>query len=69
MSEQIPNMDYNADEVIKGFKEKFRWAKADEVQAVVKPKKIWLRLLLSLLATSIAGGIIYYNMQILINLI
>ena len=61
MSEQIPNMDYNADEVIKGFKEKFRWAKADEVQAVVKPKKIWLRLLLSLLATSIAGGIIYYN--------
>ncbi len=39
MSEQIPNMDYNADEVIKGFKEKFRWAKADEVQAVVKPKK------------------------------
>ena len=67
MSEQIPNMDYNADEVIKGFKEKFRWAKADEVQAVVKPKKIWLRLLLSLLATSIAGGIIYYNMLPALN--
>ena len=65
MSEQIPNMDYNADEVIKGFKEKFRWAKADEVQAVVKPKKIWLRLLLSLLATSIAGGIIYYKLPAL----
>lgn len=67
MSEQIPNMDYNADEVIKGFKEKFSWAKADEVQAVVKPKKIWLRLLLSLLATSIAGGIIYYNMLPALN--
>ena len=40
MSEQIPNMDYNADEVIKGFKEKFSWAKPGEVQAVVKPKKI-----------------------------
>ena len=67
MSEQIPNMDYNADEVIKGFKEKFRWAKADEVQAVHKPKKIWLLLLLSLLATSIAGGIIYYNMLPALN--
>ncbi len=67
MSEQIPNMDYNADEVIKGFKEKFSWAKADEVQAVVKPKKIWLRLFLSLLATSIAGGIIYYNMLPALN--
>ncbi|MDE6752653.1 MAG: CvpA family protein [Eubacterium sp.] len=67
MSEQIPNMDYNADEVIKGFKEKFSWAKADEVQAVVKPKKIWLRLLLSLLATCIAGGIIYYNMLPALN--
>ncbi|MDE6413755.1 MAG: CvpA family protein [Eubacterium sp.] len=62
MSEQIPNMDYNADEVIKGFKEKFGWAKPDEVQAIVKPKKLLLRLLLSLLATIIAGGIVYYNM-------
>lgn len=62
MSEQIPNMDYNADEVIKGFKEKFNWTKSDEVQAVVKPKKLWLRLLLSLLATIIAGGVLYYNM-------
>ncbi|MDE5670194.1 MAG: CvpA family protein [Eubacterium sp.] len=67
MSEQIPNMDYNADEVIKGFKEKFSWAKADEVQAVVKPKKLWLRLLLSLLATIIAGGIVYYNMLPALN--
>lgn len=67
MSEQIPNMDYNADEVIKGFKEKFSWAKADEVQAVVRPKKLWLRLLLSLLATIIAGGIVYYNMLPALN--
>ena len=67
MSEQIPNMDYNADEVIKGFKEKFKWAKTDEVQAVVKPKKIALRLLLSLLATIIAGGVLYYNMLPALN--
>ncbi len=67
MSEQIPNMDYNADEVIKGFKEKFKWAKADEVQAVVKPKKIWLRLLISFIATLIAGGIVYYNMLPALN--
>ena len=67
MSEQIPNMDYNADEVIKGFKEKFKWTKADEVQAVVKPKKIWLRLLLSLLATIIVGGVVYYNMLPALN--
>lgn len=67
MSEQIPNTDYNADEVIKGFKEKFSWAKADEVQAVVKPKKIWLRLLISFIATLIAGGIVYYNMLPALN--
>ena len=67
MSEQIPNMDYSADEVIKGFKEKFKWTKADEVQAVVKPKKIGLRLLLSLLATIIAGGVVYYNMLPALN--
>lgn len=67
MSEQIPNTDYNADEVIKGFKEKFSWAKTDEVQAVVKPKKIWLRLLISFIATLIAGGIVYYNMLPALN--
>ncbi|MDE6110489.1 MAG: CvpA family protein [Eubacterium sp.] len=67
MSEQIPNMDYNADEVIKGFKEKFSWTKADEIQAVVKPKKLLLRLLLSLLATIIAGGVLYYNMLPALN--
>ena len=67
MSEQIPNMDYSADEVIKGFKEKFKWTKADEVQAVVKPKKLGLRLLLSLLATIIAGGVVYYNMLPALN--
>lgn len=62
MSEKFPNMDYDADEVINDFKEKFKWPKADEVQAVVKPSKVWLRLLLSAIATVVAGGILYYMM-------
>lgn len=68
MSEQIPNMDYDADEVINGFKEKFKWPKKDEVQAVVKPSKIWLRLLLSAVITVIAGGALYYMMLPALNI-
>ena len=37
MSEQIPNMDYNADEVIKGFKEKFSWLM--KYKLLLSPKK------------------------------
>lgn len=62
MSEQMPNNEFNADEVINGFKEKFNWTKPEEVQAVIKPKKVWLRLLLSFLVTIVAGGVVYYNM-------
>ncbi len=67
MSEQFPNMDYDADEVINGFKERIKWPKANEVQAIVKPGKIWLRLLISAIATLIAGGIIYYMMLPALN--
>ena len=44
MDNKIPNMDYDADEVINEFKEKIKWPKSDEVTAVVKPTKIPLRL-------------------------
>lgn len=67
MSEQFPNMDYDADEVINGFKEKFKWPKANEVQAVVKPTKVWLRLLISAVVTAVAGGVIYYMMLPALN--
>ena len=62
MSEQFPNMDYDADEVINGFKERIKWPKAKEVQAVVKPDRVWLRLLISAVVTAVAGGVIYYMM-------
>lgn len=67
MSEQFPNMDYDADEVIRGFKEKFKWPKSDEVQAVVKPGKMPLRLLLSALITLVVGGVLYYMMLPALN--
>lgn len=62
MSEQMPNMDYDADEVINDFKAKFKWPKKDEVDVVVKPSKVWLRLLISAMLTIIAGGVVYYMM-------
>lgn len=62
MSEQIPNMNYDADEVIHDFKEKFKWPKSEEVEAVVKPPKMGLKLLLSAIITIIGGGVLYYMM-------
>ena len=62
MSDQMPNMDYDADEVINDFKSKFKWPKKDEVDVVVKPDKLWLKLLLSAIFTVLGGGIIYYMM-------
>ena len=62
MDNKIPNMDYDADEVINEFKEKIKWPKNDEVQAVVKPSKMPLRILISLLITLIAGAGAYYMM-------
>lgn len=59
---QIPNMDYDADEVINEFKEKIKWPKSEEVAAVVKPSKVPLRILLSLLITAVVGAVAYYMM-------
>ena len=62
MDNKIPNMDYDADEVINEFKEKIKWPKSDEVTAVVKPSKMALRVFISLIITAIAGGVAYYMM-------
>ena len=67
MSEKIPNYNYDADEVLNDFKSKFAWPKRDEVQAVVKPGKMPLRLLLCALITAVVGGITYYMMLPALN--
>lgn len=68
MDNNFPNMDYDADEVINEFKEKIKWPKNDEVQAIVKPTKLPLRILLALLITVIAGAGIYYMMLPALNI-
>ncbi len=62
MSEKIPNMDFDADEVIDSFKSKFKWPSSDEVEVVVKPPKVGLKLLISLLITLVVGAGVYYMM-------
>ena len=67
MSDKIPNMDYNADEVIENFKSKFKWPGNDEVEVVVKPPKVGLKLLISFIFTVVLSGIIYYIMYPVMN--
>lgn len=62
MDNKIPNMDYDADEVINEFKEKIKWPNNKEVTAVVKPSKLPLRILLSILITIVVGAVAYYMM-------
>lgn len=66
--EKMPNMDYDADEVINEFKEKIKWPKEKEVQAVVAPSKMPLRILLSLLITVVVGAVAYYMMLPALNI-
>lgn len=66
--DKMPNMDYDADEVINEFKEKIKWPKKDEVQAVVKPDKMPLRILLSLIITAVVGAVAYYMMLPALNI-
>lgn len=60
MADQIPNMDYDADEVIENFKSKFKWPSKDEVEVVVKPPKLGIKILLSLLLTVVVSAAAYY---------
>ena len=68
MSEKMPNMDFDADEVISDFKSKFSWGKSNEVEVVAAPPRVWLRLILSAILTIIGGGIAYYMMLPAMNL-
>ncbi len=60
MSDKMPNMDYDADEVIENFKSKFKWPSKDEVSVVSAPPKLGLKVLLSILVTLVISGIYYY---------
>lgn len=62
MSDKIPNMDYDADEVIDSFKSKFKWPEKDDIEMVIKPKKLPLKLLWSFLITVVVGAGVYYMM-------
>lgn len=60
MSEQMPNMNYDADEVIKDFKAKFKWPSSSEVEAVVTPPHLGVKIILSIVLTILGGGALYY---------
>lgn len=62
MSDKIPNLDYDADEVIENFKSKFKWPSSNEIEIAVKPPKLALKLLLSFLTTVVVGAVAYYIM-------
>ena len=62
MSEKIPNMDYDADEVIENFKSKFKWPSSNEVDVVAAPPQVGLKVIISLLITAVAGAVVYYSM-------
>lgn len=68
MSEQMPNMDYDADEVIENFKAKFKWPTSNEVDVVVKPPHVAIKLILSFILTVILGAGAYYMMFPALNL-
>ena len=67
MSDKIPNMDYDADEVIKNFKSKFKWPSNDDVNIIVKPPKLGIKLLISFIITAVISGCIYYLMYPVFN--
>ena len=67
MSDKIPNMDYNADEVIENFKSKFKWPSNDDIEVVVKPDKLGLKLFISFIITAIVSGAVYYIMYPALN--
>ena len=67
MSDKMPNMDYDADEVIENFKAKFKWPSKDEVEVVVKPPKLGIKLVITALLTVVASGVLYYAMFPAVN--
>lgn len=62
MSDKINIDAITADEVVARLKSKVKWATGNEVEVVVKPPKVWLKLLLSaLIAAGFAAGYYYIN--------
>ncbi|MBQ9228905.1 MAG: CvpA family protein [Eubacterium sp.] len=69
MSDKMPNMDYDADEVIENFKSKLKWPKKDDtVEVVVTPPNIGMKILLSIAITIVAGAVVYYAFFPALNL-
>ncbi len=68
MDNKIPNMDYDADEVIENFKSKFKWPGKDDVEVVVKPPKLVSKILISFIITIVLAAGIYYMMLPAMNI-
>lgn len=60
MDNNIPNGAFNPNDVFNNIKEDFEKYKNGEVEAVVKPDKVGLKLLLSTIITVVVGGLFYY---------
>lgn len=58
------NQEFDPDEILNDFKTKFSWVKSGsgEVQVQQKPKKLPLRILISLLVTAVVSAVLYYFM-------
>ena len=60
MSDKIPGMDYDTDEVIENFKSKFKWPGKDEVEVAVTPPNIGMKVVLSIVLTAVLSAVYYY---------
>ena len=60
MSDKIPGMDYDTDEVIENFKSKFKWPGKDEVEVAVTPPNIGMKVVLSVVLTIVLSAVYYY---------
>lgn len=60
MSDKIPNMDFDADEVIENFKSRIKWPGKGDVEVVVAPPKVGMKYFISFLITVVIGAVLYY---------
>ncbi len=67
MSNKMPDRDYDADEVINNFKSKFKWPSKDEVEVVVAPPRLGMKIFISIIITIVASCALYYGMFPAIN--
>ncbi len=62
------NYGFDAESVREEFKEKFNWKNDTEVDEMVAPNKVWLKLLISFLITVVVGAVAYYIMIPALNI-